>query len=706
MKRIITILTLITSLGLLAQPSGTLDTSFGNGGKVITSISTGQDKAYGVSIQSDGKIVVAGYTTSTVTSKDFAVARYNSDGSLDNTFGTNGVVTTDLQLGSDDVAYSMIIQSDEKIILAGYSDNGSQKYAALVRYTSNGTLDNYFGTNGIVLSNFGTAQKDEIKVVKIHQLSGNIIVGGSSILNSSNSLPLVARYLSDGTLDNSFNSNGARTSFPGSTANPYLLAVEDLTILPNGKITGVGWREIASSSLSNTDFWTSRINTDGTLDNTYNNNGVSIFEDFNNRWEKAYATALRTNGKTFVAGGKANTYVWPEFSYFEINDNGSKNGSIKSFNFGVNQNDDIIYSLGIDGNENIILGGSTGNIQNKSFAISRITSALTLDNTFGTNGKLTTTFDANLLNECFDVAIQTDNKIVAVGYTNGDFAIARYLGDAVPELDNFQLISPVNIATSQNFSNLTFDWSDAFGASNYEIDIDVSPTFSSPQTFTTTISNYSANNLLPNTQYYWRVRASDGTNWGAYSTEWSFTTNTLDNFNLISPLNNSINQEYTSISFDWSNSVGATNYEIQIDTTQNFSTSPQTYSINNSAYSTNLLPLKTYYWRVRASNGTIWGQWINEWQFTTKEATFSSLNELYFSDLKIYPNPADDFIHVEISSSLINKPYKLLDNTGKDISSGIFENTEMSIQLKGLSTGFYLLQVGDSPQRTYKILKK
>lgn len=183
MIRIITILTVLTTSTLLAQPAGSLDPTFGNGGKVITSITTGQDKAYGVAIQNDGKIIVAGYSTSGITGKDFSVIRYNSDGSLDNSFGINGIVSTDLLIGSEDIAYSVALQTDGKIVLAGFCDNGSNKDAALVRYNSNGLLDNTFGTNGIVLTDFENLQQDEIKTVKIHALTGKIVVGGSSVIS-------------------------------------------------------------------------------------------------------------------------------------------------------------------------------------------------------------------------------------------------------------------------------------------------------------------------------------------------------------------------------------------------------------------------------------------------------------------------------------------------------------------------------------------
>ena len=138
MKKIITILLLFLTIGLYAQPAGNLDPSFGNSGKILTSITSGQDKAYGVQIQTDGKIVVAGYSTSTITGKDFTLIRYNANGTPDSTFGNTGIVTKDLQMGSDDVAFCIALQTDGKIVLGGYSDNGSNKNAALVRYKVNG----------------------------------------------------------------------------------------------------------------------------------------------------------------------------------------------------------------------------------------------------------------------------------------------------------------------------------------------------------------------------------------------------------------------------------------------------------------------------------------------------------------------------------------------------------------------------------------
>jgi uncharacterized delta-60 repeat protein len=610
MKNIFTILTVLTTLNVLAQPAGTLDPTFGNGGKVVTSITPGQDKAYGIVIQTDGKIIVAGHSTSTVTGKDFAVIRYNADGSLDNTFGNNGVVTTDLQTGSDDVAYSVALQMDGKIVLAGYSDNGSNKDAALVRYKTNGAIDSTFGNNGIVITNFENSQQDEIKVVKIHQLTGNIIVGGATIISSSVSKPVVARYLSNGTLDNTFNSNGIRLLWITNLDYQYLFSVEDLAVQANGKISAVGWRDFPGLTWDS-DYWACRINSDGTMDNTFSDDGVNVYNGSFNGHDRAFAMLLKPNNNILMAGGGYLSTLKYDFSIFELNSNGTTGSWSAMADWGSTL-DDIAYGLAEDNNGKFILAGSSGTTTT-TFALARVNTNASLDNTFGSNGKITTTFGSNTLNECFDVAIQVDNKIVAIGYTGSDFAIARYLGDAVSDLDNFQLIAPANLSTNQNYSNLAFDWSDAFGATSYEIEIDISQTFTSSHTYTSSTSNYIGSDLLPNTQYYWRVKASDGTNWGAYS---------------------------------------------------------------------------------------------NVWSFTTKADPSSSINETYFADLKIYPNPSSDIIIIETNNVLLNKPINLLDNIGRKIYSGIINSKLMTIRLDRLSTGIYLLQIGDYPQQTFKVVKE
>ncbi len=702
MKNALSILAVFISLNVFSQPAGVLDPTFGTNGKVVTSITTGQDKAYGVAIQPDGKIVVVGHSTGTLTGKDFAVIRYKANGVLDSAFGVNGIVTTDLLVGSNDVAYSVALQPDGKIVLAGFCDNGINKDAALVRYKTNGVLDSTFGTNGVVITNFENAQQDEIKVVKIHALTGKIVVGGASDVSSSIGKPVLARYLSSGILDTSFNTTGIKLLWVAVNDVNRIFSVEDLVVESNGKISCVGYRKYVSTSID-IEYWAARVLSNGSMDNTFSTDGVLQYSDGSG--SSAASGLLLNSTQDIILCGNRQYNGNYSFRTLKINQNGTiSNPSVfyTGYVSGVNK----AYKIAEDNNGKYVFVGTSGSTTLNSFTVARINSSnLLTDNSFGTSGFANTTF-GNPLNECFNLAIQTDNKIVIVGFTSNDFAIARFLGNATPDLNNFQLSSPVNLATNRNYASLAFDWTDAFMATSYQIDIDDAPSFSSPQTYTTINSSYTASNLQPNKQYYWRVRASDGTNWGSYSTSWSFTTNALENFNLSSPANGSTNQAYASLVLDWTDNLGAAGYQVQLDTTQNFSSNPVTLSTSNSSYTVSLLPLKKYYWRVRASSGASWGQWKTAWNFTTKADPSFYIGEDYFAGLKIFPNPAIDVLTIEANANLLNKPYILFDITGKELLSGFVDDKKTTLKLQGLPSGTYLLQIGDSHKKTIKILKE
>ena len=161
-----------------AQTAGLLDSEFANSGIAITNFDSEEGNA--IAIQTDGKIVVAG-TYSYSSGNDFMIVRYNSDGILDNTFGLNGIVTTEVG-SSGNFAQALAIQGDGKIVVAGYSSNGSNNDFALVRYTPDGTIDSTFGSNGKIITPIGTYHDHIIDVVI--QSDGKIVACGIS--NSMN----------------------------------------------------------------------------------------------------------------------------------------------------------------------------------------------------------------------------------------------------------------------------------------------------------------------------------------------------------------------------------------------------------------------------------------------------------------------------------------------------------------------------------------
>ena len=183
-KSIFTSLSILVQLSLLAQP-GSLDKTFGSGGKVNTDIGGNQDNGNAVVVQNDGKIVVAGSSTTNGNNFDCALIRYNTDGSPDNSFGSGGKVVTDFGSNFENFQ-SLFLQNDGKIIAVGTSIQGTKNSdVILARYNLNGTLDNTFGTGGKVISDFGPNDSNDGNAIAI-QNDGKILVGGQS-----NSLSLI-----------------------------------------------------------------------------------------------------------------------------------------------------------------------------------------------------------------------------------------------------------------------------------------------------------------------------------------------------------------------------------------------------------------------------------------------------------------------------------------------------------------------------------
>jgi uncharacterized delta-60 repeat protein len=173
--------------------NGTLDNSFGSGGIVVTSLSNMDNMISTLVIQPDGKILAAGLKNFGSFNTDFAVARYNADGSLDTSFGVNGVAATAVTAG-DDYCNAMTLQPDGKIILAGQAIN-PQRFSdiAVVRISADGSLDSSFGSNGVVRTAIGTRSDDGLAVAL--QQDGQIVIAGDTYFTGSKVGFAVLRYL-------------------------------------------------------------------------------------------------------------------------------------------------------------------------------------------------------------------------------------------------------------------------------------------------------------------------------------------------------------------------------------------------------------------------------------------------------------------------------------------------------------------------------
>lgn len=266
--------------------NGALDPTFGTGGRVTTPVGSANDVALAVALQSDGKLVVAGYTLGATTT-DIAVVRYNANGTLDGSFGTGGKVVTGIG-ASNDVAFAVTQQTDGKLVVAGYTV-GTNLDVAVVRYNANGSLDTTFGTGGKVVTAVGTS--NELANAIVQQPDGKLVAAGYTIVGSASDVLLV-RYQSNGALDSTFGSGG-KVVTPIGTGNDIANA---LVQLPGGQLVIAG-----SATLDTMDVALARYNSDGSLDPDFGVGG-KVVTAIGTGEDAAKAVALQAGGKIVAAG--------------------------------------------------------------------------------------------------------------------------------------------------------------------------------------------------------------------------------------------------------------------------------------------------------------------------------------------------------------------------------------------------------------------
>ncbi len=409
---------------LLISVDGRLDATFSGDGKATAERSGAT--ALGLAIQSDGKIVVAGSNDS-----DFAVMRYNSNGSLDSTFGVNGISTTDV--GSD-VGYDVAVQSDGKIVVAGYTFRDGQGIDfAVLRYNADGSLDATFDSDGILTTDFGTPF-DYGKCVAI-QADGKIVVAGSS-----NNAFAIARYNVNGSLDTSFGDHGTLTIASSGSA-----VVNDVALQSDGKIILVGQSQYSK-------FAVLRITANGVLDATFDGDG-QLTTQFGGMEAFASSVAVQSDGKIVVSGTSKNATGY-DFAVARYRSDGSLDnnfGGAGTVTTDFGSSEDIPYGLTLTKSGQIVLVGYTDELGTRDFAIARYNSNGELDTSFDSDGKQATGFSVTSHDVAAGVATQSDGKLVVGGYTyqsdgpnygyhSFDFAVARYEGSA-PSTSTIQAIT-------------------------------------------------------------------------------------------------------------------------------------------------------------------------------------------------------------------------------------------------------------------------
>jgi uncharacterized delta-60 repeat protein len=407
------------------RPLGELDESFGDDGVVITDPTGGVDRAQTVLVQPDGKTIVVGYsgTYSGIGADEdrnietqITIVRYNVDGSLDAGFGNGGVVNAaarnPIGMRYDDAKLPAALQADGKIIVGGM---------ALYRFNANGSVDTAFGDNGAT-ANWGMPYVNALTILS----DGKIVISTSYAFQ-------FARYNSDGTLDTTFGgaarSTHANPSYPVTPGNvnhdpPDVLGswrhIGEIVAQPDGKIIAVGTLRTAPFEYLVSKYYILRMNADGSLDQSFGDDGVVISEVPGWPIAAAWSAALQSDGKIVVAGGDQRGTL------ARYNTDGSIDTS-----FG---DDGFIYS------ERYWTGADVAIQSNGKIVVSAIEGAVrynadgSFDHAFAAPGFSMDTSSG------ISVAIAPDGAIVVVGQPQSlrssqpsDFIVARFQGDPVVE---------------------------------------------------------------------------------------------------------------------------------------------------------------------------------------------------------------------------------------------------------------------------------
>ena len=415
---------------------GSLDTTYGQGGKVETYFN-GISGANAEALQSDGKIVVTGYSYDS--SKDvFTTIRYNTDGSVDTDFAVEGSDTISFSNGNN-IATSIAVQKNGKIIVAGYAakriaKNDSVVKSYLIRFNTNGSIDSTFGTNGIAIDSIGRID-NRIYGISI-QPDGKIVAAGSTVIKGSTQNIEVLRYDSTGVPDVSFNDSGSVTTMVGT--NSYARAI---TIQKDNKLVVTGTGHIGGYDY----FSVARYDTNGVLDGTFGTGGIVSASAF--YADEPYAIVLQNDtniivgGYAYIRGTKQNVFALAKFNKAGVLDTSFGVFSTRTI-ITPGAIDDEVRGLAVDSNGKLLVAGFTENsdLQYEDVLARYNTggvndSTCLPDSTFGSDTTETfTTF--GLANSYANaILIQHNDNIVLAGYalvgSKGLFTLARYLIDTI-----------------------------------------------------------------------------------------------------------------------------------------------------------------------------------------------------------------------------------------------------------------------------------
>ncbi len=470
-------ITAISSMTALAQYAGKLDSTFGKNGIVTTNIDSAAESAYAVALQNDGKIVVAGYAF--VVDDDFAIARYNKDGSLDSTFNKKGSVTTHTGLNNN-VLRCVAIKKNGKIVVAGNSVLGTNNNFTVAQYNANGKLDSTFGTNGITVTPIGVSYNN-LNAMAL-QKDGKIVVAGYAYIGSTPDFALI-RYNMDGMVDTTFGGDGIVTTAVGTSED----IASSIAIQDDGKIVAAG---NSISSTTNRDFALVRYNTNGSLDSSFSQDGI-VTTAWSASNDIISSMVIQPNGK-ILATGSASRIGKIDIAIARYNSDGTIDSTFSGDGiqfFQLSKNSDNGGAICLQPNGKIIFTGWSNS--NVAYNLVRVDSNGNIDYSWGDSGIVRNpSVPSGLISA---LVLQPNGRLIAVGYLNSPkqslFALVRYQTELSSDIKDLQLdpflIYPNPVSSTLNvknkFGRLLIKISDYSGKQIYHsmtdsesVDIDVS----------------------------------------------------------------------------------------------------------------------------------------------------------------------------------------------------------------------------------------
>jgi uncharacterized delta-60 repeat protein len=418
--------------------AGAPDANFGSAGLAkIDLLAGGADTARALAVRADGSVVLAGYVPIGAKNNEVGVARLTSSGMPDASFGTGGKVVTGANVFPG-AGYAVAQQADGKYLIAGLSDDSYTPGFRLTRFNADGTLDTTFGDRGTVKTTIGTEEADATAVIV--RSDGKIWVGGYAYTENSSftlvTVPVVARYLSNGQPDKTFDGDGVKMFAIGSVGDRATSS--EMILQPDGKLVLAGsGRRVGSTD---TDSFLMRIDENGNLDPNFGNGGVT--------WQSLGVTDSLSNliavpGDApglvdLIVTGSVRAFVGSYYEYDAVVARFDDDGSLEWNNTLDFTRNDLVTAAAVNpADGSILLAGHTSTSGGYDHLfLAKLDAAGNRDGSFGTGGYRDIPFNQAypwLNGAVFDA----QGGIVVAGYNDtsatSDFLLMRFLSDGTPD---------------------------------------------------------------------------------------------------------------------------------------------------------------------------------------------------------------------------------------------------------------------------------